>query len=70
MTDPIIAHLSTLTRYLDSAAACEILAISNDTLYRRIADGSIGYHRSGRKYLFSPAHLTKYIEDRTYTPPK
>jgi excisionase family DNA binding protein len=68
ISDPTIAHLSTLTRDLDAKEACEILGISNDTLYRRIADGSLGYRRPSRKYKFSPAHLIKYIEDRTYTP--
>jgi excisionase family DNA binding protein len=70
ISDPIIAHLSTLARDLDAKEACEILGISNDTLYRRIADGSIGYRRPSRIYKFSPAHLIKYIEDRTYTPLK
>jgi excisionase family DNA binding protein len=68
ISDPIIAHLSTLTRDLDAKEACEVLGISNDTLYRRIADGSLGYRRPSRKYKFSPAHLIKYIVDRTYTP--
>jgi excisionase family DNA binding protein len=67
MTDPIIAHLSTLIRYLDSIETCKLLGISNDTLYRRIKDGSIGYRKEGSKYRFSPAHLIKYITDRTYT---
>ena len=70
ISDPIIAHLSILTRDLDAKEACEILTCSNDTLYRRISDGSLGHRRLGRKYKFSPAHLIKYIEDRTYTPIK
>jgi excisionase family DNA binding protein len=67
IADPVLDHLSTLTHDLDAKEACEILACSNDTLYRRIADGSLGHRRLGRTYKFSPAHLIKFIQDRTYT---
>ena len=66
ISDPIIAHLSTLIRDLDAKEACEILGISNDTLYRRIYDGSLGHRRISRKYKFSPAALIRFITDRTY----
>jgi excisionase family DNA binding protein len=66
-TDPILQNLSTVTGYLTLSKTAELLSISTDTLHRRIKDGSIGFRKEGRKYLFSPAHITKYIEDRTYT---
>jgi excisionase family DNA binding protein len=61
--DPI-AYLSTLNRYLNASEAAELLHRSTDTIYRRCKDGSLGYTRMGREYMFAPADLIAYLEAR------
>ena len=67
LLDPI-AYLSTLNRYLDASEAAELLHCSDDTIYRRCKDGSLGYTRLGNRFKFSPSHLIAYIEARTMLP--
>ena len=61
--DPL-AYLKSLNRYLNVSEAAELLHRSTDTIYRRCKDGSLGYTRMGRGYMFSPADLISYLEAR------
>ena len=46
-------------RYVDSHTACQVLGISDNTLYQYVKDGRIQAHRTGRKMSFQLSELLK-----------
>ncbi len=47
---------------MDTSQACSYLGIAHPTIYRKVADNTIPFHRHGKKLIFFESELRAWIK--------